>query len=735
MLNLIKVNLLDFDYKQYFYNFPKDSYLHTVEENQLISILLYNTDVSNMEHFEDLVNNIIISNPNIIDDSYERLRDLGLRCPKCIFNSNKLMEYSLNHYSDMVWGTLSNELPYDEESISSTSKILINIIENNFLDNQLEINKVCKLVIDKSSPQGIIIFRREIINHFLDLIGKFEILYSDKTPLITRNEINRLKGKVELFSFIDYNSTEFTIDFVDMLHLILIDNYTNSDVQSKCVEFYRNVYDVLGETDNETLTLFMFDYMKTTQQIFTELEKIILINNNFSKIQSDYIDIINLFAENNSISYNTIDELDKNNVTSGLSERVCQQIFEADHVDAYIVNACSTNINMIDFYNEKIISFINDIDFYDENSKKYSEIILLQIRNHLITRDIELALNYNALFFGNNIIISKEELGFIPNKELALNFIDKEQINDSNIEYIAQYLNNGVSSQNLTYMILEFVSSINDINIKRALFERLNFDNIQYYRISHVRRSTIRSQMSDAYDFSKVQEQIKYMATTKVSNSEFEKHIKSLISTKKFDNYLQKAYAQYTWKLKSVPEIVISNLCNMDYIQSIPALVYNKMFELGKYRYYVLAKIADEKTFILETSKLDKLYTVYVKLFFEKNLSNSTKTLMSNNSQFVEMMIENKEYKNASETDRLRFTNALQTKESLIDLYDNYNKDVVIKYLSLIKGFKDEDASNYYLELMKNDKSLGHLEILYSHNYNHFVDRTSKTRYTWYYHH
>lgn len=735
LIRLIKANLLDFDYKQYFYNFPKDSYLHTNKENQLINIILYDADVSEMSDFDVLANNIIKTNSTVIDDSYKRLDDLGLLCPKCIFYSFSLMDYSLNKYPNMVWGTLSKELPYDDESMTRTSKILIDVIKNNLSNNQSSIEKICNIVIENTTPQGIITFRREIINQCYDNIEEYAILYSNETPLITKNEINKLKGKPELLSFINLESADFTIEFVESIQPILLEYYSNNaDAILKVIVFYCSVYEILGETENNKLTNFMFEYMMKTQILFSELEKIVLVNNEFSEIENKYVNIINAFSKNNNISYYTIDALDENDVVNGLSENVCNQLYAANHMAAYIANACSTNIDIINFSDHIIIDCINNIDFYDEDDKKFSEEILLQIRNHILNQSIDLAKYYTKLFFDGNIVISKNELDIIDDKETALLFIDKNQIDTSNIEYIAAYFNNGISSQNLTFSILMFVTSIDNSNAKRTLFDKLDFDNIQYYRISYARRNTIREQISDAYDFSKVKEQIEYMKITKTSHSEFEKQIKALIIGKKFIDF-EELYAEYTWNLKKVTDIVVSNLCSMNYIQLVPPIVYNKMYEQGRYWYYVIAKIKNEQRFIFEYNKINNLYSTYIKIYFADNVSNEIKEYMSDNSQFVEYILSKKEYEGLSSKERLQFTNALQNKDSLYDLYTNYPEKTVVDYLSLIKGFKDYEAAEYYVSLMHNNKNLGKSHALYSHNYEHLVDSKLKRLYTRYYNH
>lgn len=740
LLRLIKANLLDSDYKQYFYNYPKDSYLHTNDENKLSNIILYDTDISQSPDFDDLANRLIKTNPQIIDNSYNRLDALGLLCPKCIFYSHSLMDYSIRNYSAMVWKTLSNELPYDDRSMASTSKILVNIIVNSLLsnnslfDDDFGINIICEIVLRKSTPNGIITFRKEIISECYDDIDRFTTLYSDEAPLITKQEISLLKEKLELFGFINFNSPDFDIDIVDILQPIIMSwpNTGTAEPIGKIINYYCDVYNVLGETENKKLTKYYFEFMRKTGFLSGQLERIILNNNNFIDISSDYIEIVNLFAEHNHLTYSTLDELDEYDVKGGLSKNVCWQLKDSGHLESYIVNACATDINMIDFYDQDIIDAVINIDFYDEDNSKVSEELLLLIRKYILEKSVKLAYDsYIDLFFDENLIISSDELNILDKKELAIKFINKDQINDDNFEYIAEYFNAGISTQNTTYEILKFVSSITDVNIKRNLFENLNFDNIQYYRISSMRRNTIKNQMSDAFDFSKVNDKIEYMKITKTSNSDFEKDIRTLILNKQFDKY-EKTYANYTWNLKKITDIVISNLNNMKYIYSVPPLVYNKMFEQGKYRYYVIAKILYDKKFVFEYSKLEELYSTYLDIYLSDNMSDEIINHMGNNTNFVEYLINKREYEGLDENQRLLFTNALQDKNSLMDLYNNYSNSVHLKYLSEIKGFMDYEAAEYYIHITKIDDSLSKSDKLYSHNYSKLVNPKLKRLYTWY---
>ena len=113
------------------------------------------------------------------------------------------------------------------------------------------------------------------------------------------------------------------------------------------------------------------------------------------------------------------------------------------------------------------------------------------------------------------------------------------------------------------------------------------------------------------------------------------------------------------------------------------------MYRYGKYKYYVVSKMLQEKTFVFEKDKLDILYPVYVEVFLTNWKDSSIEEYMQENEVFITSLIDEKLFVNISSEKRLLLTNALQSKESLVDLYENYSIDFCISYLESIKGFKD----------------------------------------------
>lgn len=730
LLRLIKARLIGFDYKQYFYNYPIGSYLRTNDENRLLNILLYNSDVS-LDELDQLVDNALFNHSSVIDDAYKRLKQLNLNCPECIFQSDSLMQYSIERHQRMVIDTIFNELQYDNESMPSTARILTEIIKKHLLNNQELIDEICNYVVNKANPQGIIIFRKEILNSMISDVSKFSSLYTADTPLITKQEASDLKDE-NIFSFINYSSTDFSIDFVNHIHSIIIKgnfNISSKNTLDSLISFYSHTYEVLGETENAQLTSLMFEFMTRYIVMPSELEDLIVLNNDFDDIKTKYIALVNLYGEHNELSENTILILDDNNVVEGLSETSCNQLFQRGFIKLFIVNAVSTNPQLINISDELIQQTIRDIDFYDEEDAQTSEELLLKLRMYIIKNDIDLAIKeFSYLFSENNCLIKKDELQQIANKVDAIKLINPQKIAESDVDYISSYLSDSLVDQNETFTVLYFVASLPDPDVKKLLFIELDFDHLQYYRISKARKESIKTSLSDAFDFSSVPDMFLFMQVTKTSDEELEKKIYKAIKNGNFSNF-ESHYIKYVKSVKTITIYAINNVCAFDSYYPFPQRVLDKLFDFGKYKYYIISKSLTTGYFSFEKGKLNELKDTYISLFLSAKTDEEIFKLMLRNTSFLEMLAQENSFLGLDEKKRICFVSVPQT-ESLLQDLGNYSAKFQILYLSGIEGFKDEPAAKYYVQMMNLNPVLGSNQLLYDHNHEKLVSPSLKRTYT-----
>ena len=729
---LINNGLIDSDYRKYFFNFPSDSYMRSDKQNRLNNIILYDQDITSEEGFNDIVSEVINTDRRVIIESFDRLKRLGKYFPHCVFFNKELFDLALSYDSTMMYKTLGEKLQYDAESISSTARIVIGIIKRNLLANQEAIDEICKIVSTKAPARSVVTFRRHLIENLGAGVAKFKELFLGERPLITKAEVEALLNNSVLLDLVNLESSELDLDLVQTIHTTILSglDLSQDDLLKDVVDFYVDLYKVLGSTENKVLTAYMFEVISMSKVIPDKLETLIIKNNKLKEIQEKYVGVIGLADQYGKLSPNTLRYINDLEICFGLPESVCIKLKEAGFGKAFIVNAYRTNIALIDFGDPKIISVLQQIDFTNEDDKTVSVEMLLSIRKHILSSlDNAVRIEYKHLFMSPNPIITEPELQLITNKVHALSYIDTKQIDESNCDYIAKYLCQYQSTQNESYEILCFATSIEDSDAKRAFFFSLDLDKVQYYRISAQRKKNIVDNMPPAFDFDDVAEQLAFMAHTKCTNSSFEKQIKKAIAENEFAA-LEERYSKYVRKAKKVTNDMINNLC-AGRIYAMPPHILEKLYAAKKYTYYFVSKTLEEKRFTIEEDKIDVLMPVYEDVFMsDEGAFKYTKSKMAENEIFISMMRDKQIYVDTPLHTRKLFAYALQTVHCLQDLFDNYAKEFITEYLSDSKGFYDRDAAVCFIELLRRNSAVAASDIVYENNYSKLEDSALKSNYT-----
>lgn len=729
---LIKNGMIASDFRQYFFNFPSNSYLRSDKQNRLSNIILYDQDVSAENGFDDLVVEVVNTDTSVIIDSFDRLKRLGKHFPYCIFYNKELFDLALSYDSQMLYQTLGEKLQYDTESISSTARIIIGVIKSNLLDRQTIIDEICKIISTKAPARSVVTFRRHLIENLGSDVIKFKDLFFGERPLITKAEVEALLNNRVLLDMINLESSELDMKLIQTIHTTILSglDLAQDSILNDVVDYYDRLYAVLGSTENEALTTYMFEVISKSKVISERLETLIIENNKLEDIQEKYIAMICLADRYGKLSNRTLQYINDLKFCCGFPESVCINLKQAGFVKAFVVNAFKTSIALIDFSDPEILAALRQIDFTDERDKTVSVEMLLSIRKHILsTASNTVCIEYKHLFLFPNPIITESELQLIVNRVYSLPFIDAKQISDSNRNYITNYLCEHLCDLNESYEILCFATSIEDADERRTFFFALDFDKIQYYRISAQRKKDILEKMSPAFDFEDLADQVSFMSHTKCTNSLFEKHIKKAIADKEFAA-LEEEYAKYVRKAKKVTNEMINNLCaGRKY--AMPPHILDKLFVAKKYTYYVCAKTQEEKVFTLENDKIEVLMPTYKYIFLSGEDSfQYTRPQMAKNQDFVSLMGDQKHYVETPPYTRKLFAYAPQTVHCLQDLFDNYTKEFIIEYLSECEGFHDREAAALFVELLRKNSIVAASDSVYDNNYHRLVDSVLKSNFT-----
>ena len=730
---LIENGLIASDYKQYFYNFPMDSYLLDANQNKMVNLILYNESIKSPQALHELTDKVLDKDKTVVITCFDRLKRLSKNYPRCIFFDSRLFELAWMHDREMMAKTIAQSFSYDEASMTETAKALLPIVKSNMIDRADRIGLLCSILKSQSSAKALIIFRRHLIEQLPHQLLQFKALFFDGCPFITKTEIENLRGNVCLTDLVNLDSAEINIDTIQEVHKSLLYKLEllDSTGLSSVISFYERVYKTMGEEENVVLTANIFDFMTQAGEIFDPLETIVIENNGREDILKPYTALVNCAEEKNALSANTIDRVVELKINSGLSRGMCQQLREAGHLDSFVVNAVSTDIGLIDFKDPRIVDAIASIDFSDLSNPMNSKELLPSIRAWLIeTAQEYMDKSYRHLFMSPYPLISESELNQIKSTPLALRLIDAEQVSVEQYEYVAGYLSRQNADITQTYEILSFACTIEDKSAKRALFYALDFDRLCYFRIGRPRKAEIIDKLSDVLDFEDIKVQIDFMHRTRCSYEPFELQINKAIKENKFESH-RDAYSKYVKVVKNISDTTIYNLCAAKTIYAMPPHILERIYSAKKYSYYVVSKTLAENRFTMEKDKLDVLLPVYKQILLsDEGLYPTIKKHMAKNSDFIFYMAERKAYEGTPEHTRLWFSHCLQSEKMLTDLCENYADAFVITYLSQILGFEDRKAAVRFLKAVKQNKAIARSEQVYVQNYEHLVDGVLKRNFT-----
>lgn len=722
LLMIINSKLLEDDYRNYFYNLPEDSEFYNSDELRLINIIIYHERIGfkgeNLKTFENLVDKVNKSKPQLIEDTLNRLDKLTVEYPLCIIFSKTLLKLTLLHNENKVWSILDS-LDYRDDFNKTKSYLLHMLSYKETFNNSNYKSKIFKSVLN-ASEKDIISFRQEIRGKDFITFDDYKIMYFDDFPLLTIPEI---KSSVEVLDLINYNSGEYTYDKFKGINdaFSKMEIYSNKDYEQNFVDFYLKSENELMAAEGKSVYLEAMTYMRDNTIISEALFYEIINDYNNEEILELFIELVNNYSINCELPEFIIDIIEEINVDNALNVKCCEELYKRKKYSLYVKNMLASNNHLNIDYNERAIkNAINNLpqDYLNENYKKIREGVLNICNGHY---------NDYMIFDSNFPLVEKKDLKLIENTCEAIKIIPISLINEENYKYICDYFNRKGHSRTDSYSILYFVTSIKDSDLKKLFFESLDFKYIHYNMISFDKKQIVISRVSDVYDFNKTLDIIQYMSVTRTSNDSFEKKISPHLS----DEIIIEKYRDYVEKLIKVNNLVIQNLVEVNTYYSFSSRIQLEFYKRGYYKYYIVSKTLRDGFFTFEKDKLEILETVYFEIFTAKTGLSKTINCMQKSS-IVDYFINRNSYTTIEDTDVfIRFASGKQQSSEILNyIINTFDDDFCIEYFSCLLGFDDRKAAETYVSIMENNPLLAKSEKVFDNTHDKLVGGDLKFRYT-----
>lgn len=281
VVELIDAKLIDNTYRTYFYNFPKNSYLYTSDESQIINAILYEEQIDNIE---EVARRVEQTGSDIIYKSIDKINDLKLSLPDIVFENETLYNNALSNFPTKVMEYMS-KMDYSEEaSLQTIMKIkeILNFDKERKILSISNIYEYCKCWNEHFKESEILKLRKMLCENYAWEISKYELLFNNPHKVITKDEL-QLVEFLDAIKLTNIEHPEFDVDNIDNLFKIFtkLDKEKKTKYSDAFKEFLVSSKEKIGVT---ILAPYLIDYMLEIHQIIPSLEE-------------DVVDVI-LFEDN-----------------------------------------------------------------------------------------------------------------------------------------------------------------------------------------------------------------------------------------------------------------------------------------------------------------------------------------------------------------------------------------------------------------------------------------------------
>lgn len=742
VLELTKSKLIDDSYRMYFYNYPKDSKIYSYSETIVRKAILYGED---SEDLDNAIENVLKNCSTIIVDSFKQMHQLKLRFPHIVFQKEELYIQALSHATNEVVLWLDG-FDTNASSADKNNSEIIRILSydsNRTIYNEELAQKYCASWERTFNEDTLLNLRKCLCEKFPNEVLWYKQLFFGVHNIISNSEMQFL-SIVDCINLMNIQNDKFGLDEVNYIieRFCVTDNVSNLDVD-KVKAFLVNAKSKIDLAEASKIYL---RFMRKLNDIIPEFESTVVEFLNMESDNEDEDEYL-ISAEEQEHIFIEYQELINQVAYKQLTNQTLENISEIQKFNGY--ERYSDNVSSILYSNEFYVDFIlinllkgNPIDLMDTNI--YSAIkenidwfyqdlkVFEKLRIFIIKNATDLIAEFNFMFVKEFTAISESEFDLIKNRtdineENILKLIPVQLVTESEAEFISNYFCRKNQNNNVAFAFLKYIAKM-DIEVSKDCFESLDYTYaIQYYRFSATKKSFIKELFSEILELDTCKGKLKFMKITQCLDSGFESAIaEDLIN----DQELQEYYVDViNDNAKSVTAITLKNLYSFNTYYAMNDIVTERYYKDKKYSRYIVSKTLFHKKFDIDSDeKFDVLWPVYVDIYGENKFSN-TCSYMSNNHEFLKLIMKRRAYEGLSEEARINLAKVNQDSDCIKNILE-YSTIFAINYFSSIAGFEDYDAAHTFITIIENNAQLLASNEIYNNTYSKLVNGPLKARYT-----
>lgn len=732
---LVQARLIDSNYRTYFYNYPKGSFLYSIDESNISNAILYNHGEEHDELINQSLKNISLTGSTVVRDSYIRIEKLNILLPDIVFRIGAL-------YSEALISSFPSVLRYFESrdySPNALGKIMtrfLNLSKDEKVSqyySKEHAEAFCRLWIKKLDTDSILMFRKRLCVEQSKQISWYSLFFSVDYPFISKEELDSI-SITDAISVINPSHEEFSLEVVQYI----FDRYhterpIDSESQRKVKTFLLSV--AMYNPPVEFIRI-VLEFMMQDDTIDPQLEAIVikyLSSEDDGKDENDlsvtnqsrgeYIKLINSHASM-GLSENTTNYILATDRYSGYSEIVANAMRAKGEALAYLQILLINNLT-IDFNETYIQETIrNNIAYFLDKLDIFNQLRLLVCENatNLSSYDFLFDVDYPLMTIPELEILAQRKDFHDQDiiKRISPDYIDI----DTALKAISIFCRKSQTNNN-SFMILQYIMKFPD-EILSSCFLDIDFSKIKYRSLAAARKDKIKKRLETVMQLDTDEGKLSFMELTNHLDPNWENEI---VDSLKADEGLMRRYAALVNKQNKISATTHKTLISLPKYFPMSETVNKELRKRKSYTYYVVSQILGKESFeMAPLEQREELWKTYMRIFKSSGLDR-TRKYMTENQEFLDEIITRREYVGMSEEQRIQLSTTIQNADSLNDL-ERFSSKFVLEYCLNIKGFSDKNAAESFLKLLDVFPDLLASNELYYHIHPKLVDPSLKAKYT-----
>ena len=422
LVEMIYNGVFNYDFRMYFYTYPKGSHIKTTEERELCEMLLLPNVYPGLEDLDKTVDTVYSSgDDNIVTNTIRSLHSL----PFCVVCNETLLRIAFEVSYEATVNAVKEYIVIPQENGEFAFDFWNRVHSISFKKKLIFLNSICKeILLHFSEPEELISFRHCILRAFKKDITVFSELFVRKNnstvPQITPEEIFDLADIFVAIDLVDTsNLNEENLSYISNLVCLKELKKIYPKSYEKAIEIL-NTYTKIIPKKVPTILLDFLTINKTINESYFR----IIADNCTQKEIGKYINTLEI-ADIPDVYYEILDSI---GISEELSNAILKQlIFRKKYI--CLLLTCSQK-NDYSYFKNQWINLKGIVDACQNIEKKDTE-KFIKIRKNICI-DLNQTQYYKYLYSDIYPLITEEEFCQIDSTMQAIELICVARINEDN---------------------------------------------------------------------------------------------------------------------------------------------------------------------------------------------------------------------------------------------------------------------------------------------------------------